>query len=232
MGVGGRRNEHTQDVKHVVWHPEEMLFASTSYDDSIRLWREDDDDWICVADINGHKSTVWGCDFEQRPQSISSPARLVSCSDDLTCKVWVRVGSTGGTDKNALPSAFRSDQLTEEWILDSELPIVHTRTIYSVSWSPISGRIASVGADGRLVVYRETLSRANDEGGDHHSKWEIEQVIENAHGVYEVNSVKWARNYNQEGGDMIVTSGDDCNAIIWGDEPESSMSIEQTHRSG
>lgn len=225
--------EHHQDVKHVVWHPKEMLLASTSYDDSIRLWKEDDDDWVCVADINGHNSTVWGCDFgpsKLDPLSI----RLVSCSDDLTCKIWTRIGSSGGTDKDAIPSAFRADPLTEEWVLDCELPKVHTRTIYSVSWSTISGRIASVGADGKLVIYREMNDRKGEDieekGSDYNQKktsnsWKIEQVIENAHGVYEVNCVKWAKNYDAKQlehgqstqGDILITSGDDCNVIIWGE---------------
>lgn len=55
--------EHEQDVKFVTWHPSEEVLASCSYDDTIRIWKEDDDDWYCADTLSGHKSTVWGVDF-------------------------------------------------------------------------------------------------------------------------------------------------------------------------
>ncbi|ANB12823.1 Cia1p [Sugiyamaella lignohabitans] len=186
-----------------------MLLASTSYDDTIRIWKEDDDDWTCVADIAGHTGTVWGCDFET-PSSAESEARLVSCSDDLTCIVWARVGSTGGFDRNAIPSTFRSDQLSEEWVKEATLPAAHSRTIYSIAWSPTSRRIASVGADGKLVIYSQKPNS---------TEWSIDQIIETSHGIYETNYVVWAAP-RSDGKELILTGGDDGNVHIW---QESSL---------
>lgn len=200
--------DHTQDVKHVVWHPSELLLASTSYDNDIRLWKLDDDEWICVADLKGHESTVWGADFEPSSQNALDggeeettqtypPARLASCSDDMTVRVWARKGRTGGIQPGQLPSVARWDVLAEEWEQESVLPAVHTDTIYAVAWS--SHGIASIGADGRLAIY---TSNEKD-----NTEWTVAKVIENAHGVYEINTVCWL-------GDKVITGGDDGKVIV------------------
>jgi WD40 repeat protein len=49
------------------WLIDEMraqMLASASYDDTIRMWRADDDDWACCNVLEGHESTVWGVDFD------------------------------------------------------------------------------------------------------------------------------------------------------------------------
>ena len=58
--------EHAQDVKMVVWHPTDDILASASYDDTIKIWKEDDDDWYCSDTLLGHTSTVWACDFSPK----------------------------------------------------------------------------------------------------------------------------------------------------------------------
>lgn len=189
--------DHTEDVKHVVWHRAKDCFASASYDDSVKIFCEDDDEWTCVANLLGHTSTVWCVDFEPTPEV----SRLVSCSDDLSCIVWKKVGSTGGVSKSAIPSTFRGDPLSEEWIQEAVLPAKHTRTIYGVAWSA-SGRIASVGADGLVVVYAEK-----------DGKWEATTTIGNGHGIYEINSVAWASNTASE--EVLITAGDDGVTNIW-----------------
>lgn len=201
--------DHTEDVKHVTWHRKLETFASASYDNTIMIWAEDDGEWVCTSTLKGHKSTVWCCDFELDTKSTADstfiPARLASCSDDGTCIVWRKTDSTGGTSKGGIPSTFRSDPLSETWSQESILPIAHAGAIYSISWSPYSGRIASVGSDGRVAVYKEV-----DE------KWEIETIIEKAHGVYEINSVTWAPNYlDKESTEFLITAGDDSCTNIW-----------------
>lgn len=175
--------DHTQDVKHVVWHQFQDLLASSSYDDTIKLWKEDDDDWICVATLVGHNGTVWSSDFEKS----DTKTRLVSGSDDCSVKVWTRVDQ---------------DESSEVWELEATLPEAHTRAVYSVSWSP-TGKVASVGSDGQLVVYEEGANG-----------WVILATKKLSHGVFESNAVQWCKPCDGAT-EWIVTGGDDGCVNIW-----------------
>ncbi|XP_075030799.1 putative cytosolic iron-sulfur protein assembly protein CIAO1 isoform X6 [Calonectris borealis] len=55
-----------------------QLLASASYDDTVKLYHEEEDDWVCCATLEGHESTVWSVAFDR------SGERLASCSDDKT----------------------------------------------------------------------------------------------------------------------------------------------------
>lgn len=229
--------EHEGDVKCVVWHPEEELVASGSYDTEIRLWREDGDDWGCVEVLRGHTSTVWAIDWEPTAalpideevelEGENSP-RLVSCSDDMTIRIWKKQkndndGGGGGGGGH--------------WKEEATLPHTHELAIYSVAWGQ-DGRILSIGADGRLVVYEErpaTTNKYNNEknteanstvNGSHspfqsllekpqqkETEWVILAEVPEAHGVFEINHVCWARRGTS---DVIVTTGDDGVIKVWG----------------
>ena len=191
--------EHSQDVKHVVWHPTRNWLASSSYDDTVRVWKEIDDDWECVALLDGHQGTVWCSDFEKMGQSTttssedsSENARLCSCSDDKTVRVWKYMGDSETGDGQ------------QEWICQSVLPSIHTTHVYGVAWSSQTGLIASCGADGTVAVYSESVKDSGD--------WKIVSSLELAHGVYEINCVKWI---TVEGKELLVTGGDDGCVNLW-----------------
>lgn len=61
-----------------------QLLASASYDDTVKLYQEEEDDWVCCATLEGHESTVWSVAFDR------SGERLASCSDDKTVRIWRR----------------------------------------------------------------------------------------------------------------------------------------------
>ena len=234
--------EHEGDVKCVAWHPEEELLASGSYDDDIRLWREDVDDWGCVGVLKGHGSTVWAVEWEGVPIRIAGDVegartenqmawvkrretagpRLLSCSDDLTIRVWRRRPKEKGPQQNKL-SIIRSGGIEEDWIEEARLPQTHERTIYSVAWSKRTGRIASTSGDGSIVVYEErwkaeakapqpptesnghvsmeginngdgeTAQTENVAQSETATEWVVYAKTDNAHGVFETNHVCWAR---------------------------------------
>ncbi|KAK5138248.1 hypothetical protein LTR08_003309 [Meristemomyces frigidus] len=231
--------EHEGDVKCVAWHPSEELLASASYDDNIRLWREDVDDWACCALMTGHSGTVWWVEFEDAnniyalgsSDSLSEEQkayvqlrlkvgpRLISCSDDMTIRIWRRVAKDKPEQMNGqskAPSIWKNRDFEEEWVVEARLPQVHERPVYNVSWSRKTGKVVSTGSDGKIVVYEERWRTAKEEDGDvvmsaqaaddavakqsngeegtggGLTEWVAVAEVENAHDVFEINHVVWA----------------------------------------
>ena len=261
-------SEHEGDVKCVAWHPSPNfnLLASASYDDTIRLYRDDiDDDWSCVAVLNGHEDTVWVVDFEGldlaspawppsegndndmekedaaniqakwRQRKLAAGPRLASGSADGTIRIWAKISpislseehSTNSVPQSSqprMPSIIRSAAATaaldEEWVEQHLLPRRHDEgaAVYTVAWSKRSGRIVSIGSDGRIVVYQEfwrtrrkvanasladdgsvvngknstSMSESPESEKSKETEWIVVAEMEAAHGVYEVNHVCWA----------------------------------------
>ncbi|KAL8861168.1 MAG: hypothetical protein Q9178_002384 [Gyalolechia marmorata] len=201
--------EHEGDVKCVKWHPEEELLASASYDDDIRLWREEVDDWGCVAVLRGHQSTVWAIDWEPiagRDESVGS--RLVSCSDDVTIRIWKKSPRQAERQQQSRLSIIKTSN-AEDWIEEAQLPKTHVRTIYSVAWSKESHRIVSVGGDSKIVVYEEDKDTSKG--------WRVVAALDCGHGEFEINHVVWAKAKVSNGSvqEVIVTTGDDGEVKIW-----------------
>ena len=258
--------EHQGDVKYVAWHPEEELLASASYDDDIRLWREDIDDWGCVGVLKGHDSTVWAVEWEAihlpmlgkeieggektavqekwlNRRDLSGP-RLLSCSDDMTIRIWRRQPRERAPQQSKL-SIIKSGSNEEDWVEEARLPRRHKRAVYSVAWSQKTGRIVSTGGDGKIVVYEERWKSKNSsltsENGHRASEdidarikttedvevkeveeiaeWFVLAELEGAHGVFEINHVCWARRADRskrsDDEEIIISTGDDGVAKVW-----------------
>lgn len=231
--------EHDGDVKCVAWCPDVAgrsagsarhysaeALASASYDNTVRIWREDGDgDWVCVAVLEGHAGIVWGVQWEPRPDGDSYP-RLASWSADRTIRIWTLQQEDedhdGGASEDAappsclIPNTMRRS-LHERWQCAATLPAVHAREIYSATWSATTGLVASAGGDGLIAVYGEapaetasdaTMDQAAMElDGDDATNgaaataapsrtWRILATMANGHGPYEINHITWCRRFD------------------------------------
>lgn len=120
-----------QDVKSVCWHPTKPILVSCSYDDTIKFYKEDGDDWSCYETLTNHESTVWSIDFNR------DGSKLVSVSDDRTIKIW--------------------SNLDNKWTCVSTLSDHHKNAIYSVNWSKLNDCIASAGRDNSICIFKQNL---------------------------------------------------------------------------
>lgn len=254
-------SEHDGDVKAVAWCPTDLpnaraprqqnrhysadLLASASYDNTVRLWREDaDGEWVCVAVLEGHEGTVWGLQWEGKARADGRFPRLMTFSADGTVKVWSlkeeeegEVEEEGKEGKEGGDNPFRSNfagipntmrrSLREQWDCTAVLPKAHTRDVYSVSWSADTGLVASTGSDGVVAVYAEdeelaVLSGEQSQNGASapRSNWRVLGTVPNAHGPYEVNHITWCKRFDpgaEHRGkeEMLVTTGDDGVVRPW-----------------
>lgn len=195
------KHGHAQDVKTVVWHPSGELLVSASYDDAIKLWVESDDEWVCGQTLAGpgvgHESTVWDVAFD------TAGERMASVSDDRTLRVW----------------ECRQERGEPRWRLLQTLSGYHSRTIFSVSWSP-SGLVATAAADNAIRVFAEEPEAAPEGvralflkgGGEAAARGPlaIDCVREQAHAL-DVNCVRW---HPTEPG-LLASAGDDGCIKLW-----------------
>lgn len=240
--------EHEADVKSLAWCPDVPgrnkaakgrysadVLASSSYDDTVRIWREDGDgEWVCVAVLEGHGSTVWGVQWEADPARTKFP-RLLSFSADKTIRIWNMKQDDDGDETQegdgrnpmfrsglgGIPNTMRAS-VREEWECTATLPAAHTRDVYSATWSSTSGLVASTGSDGVIAVYRETQAPGTAEEASSHvsREWQLLTTIKNAHGPYEINHITWCRRFDAGSEargteEMLVTTGDDGVVRPW-----------------
>lgn len=178
----------------VVWHPNSDILASASYDNLIKLYKEDQSecDWICTATLNSHTSTVWGLAFDV------SGNRLASCSDDRTIKIWQSypVGNEEG-----IPTP---DNVTV-WKCVCTLSGQHSRSIYDISWCKLSGLLVTSCGDDIIRVFKESSdSKKNEPSFD---------LVYSAHRAHneDVNTVRW----NPAVKGLLVSTSDDGDVKVW-----------------
>ncbi|KAJ9623117.1 Cytosolic iron-sulfur protein assembly protein [Taxawa tesnikishii (nom. ined.)] len=208
--------------------------------------------WVEFEDVrrSGLSSQTEGLSEQQRAlleEREASGPRLVSSSDDVTIRIWRRTPQEKKQKPSGprIPSIIKSTSNEEHWFEEAKLPQTHERAIYAVSWSKSTGRIVSTGSDGKIVVYEERWldsgSQANgktdangnvtmehggqltDSGSASLSHWVVIAEYENAHDVFEINHVCWAKRADKgkrdDSEEIIVSTGDDGEVKVWTLDP-------------
>ncbi|KAF5307967.1 hypothetical protein FQR65_LT06534 [Abscondita terminalis] len=187
-------NAHTQDVKKVIWHPHCDLLASASYDNTIKLFKEDptDKDWISVATLASHESTVWSIAFDK------TGTRLASCSDDTTVKIWKEYRPNN-------PEGIPTSDNESTWKCVSTVSGLHTRTVYDISWCHLTGLIATACGDDTIRILQE-----DNDSDPNAPNFSCVSSTERSHSQ-DVNAVAW----NPVISGLLASCSDDGNIKLW-----------------
>jgi cytosolic iron-sulfur protein assembly protein CIAO1 len=156
---------HTQDVKAVKFLDSNTL-VSCSYDESVKIWKSDGDDWRLDSTLVGHSGTVWGVDVVQD--------WLVTCSADSSLKLW-----KNSTSKvtNYLSAVLYRNSIHggQPWKCYSTMQGACTpgNAILDIAWSSNLELLALAGSDNtvRIVQLDEETQRFTAvETFPHHSE--------------------------------------------------------------
>jgi WD40 repeat protein len=110
---------------------------------------------------------------------------VASSSDDQTIRIWKRY-------------------IDERWGCYITLSGYHSQPIYSVSWSKVSGHLASAAGDNAVCVFTEMM---ND---DHEVTYHLITRLENVHEA-DINHIEW----HPTDPHRWITCGDDNLIKIW-----------------
>lgn len=176
------------------WHPQLDILASVSYDNTIKLFKEDftDHDWICSNTLSSHDSTVWSLAFDK------GGSRFATVSDDKTLKIWKEYKHN---NKENIPTPNEQPV----WKNICTLSGYHTRTIYDVSWCHLSDFIATACGDDAIRIFKES-----DMSNENEPTFEMVCLCEKAHNQ-DVNSVAW----NPTIYGLLASCSDDGTIKLW-----------------
>jgi len=124
----------------------------------------------------------------------------VSVSDDLSLKIWVKELSKENSN-----SSWSRTGYSWKCVLTAEG--LHSRPIYSVSWSKYNGLIATCGADSSIKISK--LYQNEDETYYLHE----EANLPLAHDGYDVNCVRWCP--LESNSSLLASCGDDEIVRVW-----------------
>ncbi|NEP02955.1 MAG: CHAT domain-containing protein [Symploca sp. SIO2E9] len=156
-----RLSGHEDWIWGVAVSPDSKIIASTSSDNTIKLWNREGS---LLNTLEGHSEKVWGVAFSPDSELIAS------ASEDKTIKLWNREGSLlntlEGHNSSVYQVAFSPDSQTivtssrdntiNIWSRDGTLLntlVGHSNKVWGVAFSPDSQTIASASWDKTVKLW-------------------------------------------------------------------------------
>jgi WD40 repeat protein len=168
------------------------ILASASYDNTVKIFREEDDDWCCFGTLKSHESTVWSLAFDAQGK------QLATCSDDRTVKIW-REYLPGNELGIATPNG------ESVWKCVCTLSGAHPRAIYDIAWCHQTGLIATACGDDAIRIFR-----LHSDSDPHAPILEQLVTVPRAHDS-DVNCVNW----NPCIPGLLSSCSDDMSIKLW-----------------
>jgi cytosolic iron-sulfur protein assembly protein CIAO1 len=204
-------NGHEGDVKHVEFANSHEQFGdgseillSASYDETIRIWAEEDGDWYCALSIASvHTSTIWTIAVAP------SATRFISGSADQSLAIYKCFTPEELQQRGAISGQQgATSRKKATWECVGKLPNAHSSTIYCVDYAPARashGRIVSCGSDNRIQIYREVSNSTPEQ-----PLFAIDASVVVPTGG-DINCVQW----HPYDGSVLVSTSDDGSVRIW-----------------
>ncbi len=155
---------HNSWINEMAWSPDGQTLASSSYDQTIRLW--DSQSGRQIRALTGHREKVWSVAWSPSGQM------LASASSDLTIRLWA---ARSGVQTRKL-EGHKGDILSVAWSPDGQTlasssydqtirlwdpesgKLIHTLTghrkmVRNVAWSPDGRKLASASDDTDIRIW-------------------------------------------------------------------------------
>lgn len=165
------------------------MLLSCSYDDTIKVWLDDEDDWFCSETLTGHKSTVWDATFEK-----SQGKLLATASDDGSVMVWEY------NTPARKPSSFDAEGQTKCFQHQATMSGIHSRSVYAVDWTKGNILATASSDDAVRVISYDKESKS----------FTVLGTKLKAHAA-DVNCVRWCPTDPT----LLASAGDDNTVKIW-----------------
>jgi WD40 repeat protein len=212
---------------------------STGYDNSIKIWEEDDEEgeWYCVSTLLAHTNTVWCVSPYYSFESTTDPTTatttsdklelcIVSASHDSSLKIWKHFNPKDLVQQQQIETSTNN----ESWRCIGTIYQAHEGAAFSVSCTSPSLRlkspsVASGGEDNCINVYRyeeepsttlpyHSITQGDDvknnQGKGKERAFKRIIRVSNAH-EGDVNCVRW----HPKDSTLLASAGDDGIVKLW-----------------
>ena len=124
---------HVQDVKFVRFNPSNNNLYSCSYDDTVKVWLYDGEDYSNINTLRAHEGTVWGLAFKQREGGDVQSLPVREEEEKPHVVSGIGLDSDDGMDIIAVPD---DTQIVSEFVTCG----MNGKVVY---WKEIQGRSVS-----------------------------------------------------------------------------------------